>query len=123
VAEQTVVMYHNYDADKMKALEEDPNKKIISRKIEAYDTVHMLPLHMDPKSDFMLYRTTYVYVNIKPKESPRQDTLTPTSPGVRVPKTRGGTDEFIRAFWINGKPKCRIGYSYDFNRKMCRLIK
>ena len=123
MAEQTVVMYHNYDADKMKALEEDPNKKIISRKIEAYDTVHMLPLHMDPKSDFMLYRTTYVYVNIKPKESPRQDTLTPTSPGVRVPKTRGGTDEFIRAFWINGKPKCRIGYSYDFNRKMCRLIK
>ena len=122
MAEQTVVMYHNYDADKMKALEEDPNKKIISRKIEAYDTVHLLPLHMDPKADFMLYRTTYVYVNIKPKESPRQDTLTPTTPGVRVPKTRGDTDEFIRAFWINGKPKCRRGYSYDFRRKMCRRL-
>jgi len=56
------------------------------------------------------------------EKSPRQDTLT-SSPGVRVPKTRGGTDEFIRAFWIKGKPKCRKGYRYDFNKKMCRLIK
>ena len=56
------------------------------------------------------------------EKSPRQDTLTPTL-GVRVPKTRGGTDEFIRAFWVNGKPKCRRGYRYDFNKKMCRMIK
>ena len=51
------------------------------------------------------------------EESPRQDTRP------RVPKTRGGTDEFISAFWISGKPKCRKGYRYDFNKKMCRLIK
>jgi len=55
-------------------------------------------------------------------QSPRQDTLAST-PVARVPKTRGGTDEFISAFWVNGKPKCRKGYRYDFNRKMCRLIK
>ncbi len=52
-------------------------------------------------------------------QSPRQDTL---SVPRRVPKTRGDTDEFIRAFWINGKPKCRKGYSYDFKRKMCRRL-
>ena len=51
------------------------------------------------------------------EESPRQDTRP------RVPKTRGGTYEFISAFWISGKPKCRKGYRYDFNKKMCRLIK
>ena len=56
------------------------------------------------------------------KESPRQDTPTSTL-DVQVPKTRGGTNEFIRAFWVNGKPKCRTGYRYDFNKKMCRLIK
>ena len=42
-------------------------------------------------------------------QSPRQDTRP------RVPKTRGDTDEFISAFWINGKPKCRSGYTYDFS--------
>ena len=122
MAEQTVVMYHNYDADKMRALENDPNKKIISRKVEAYDTVHLLPLHMDPKADFMLYRTTYVYVDIKPKQSSRQDATSAPGAG-QGPKTRGDTNEFISAFWMKGKPKCRKGYKYDFNRKMCRLIK
>ena len=58
----------------------------------------------------------------KPSESPRQDMT--STPGVgQIPKTRGDTNEFISAFWINGKPKCRSGYSYDFRRKMCRLIK
>ena len=60
------------------------------------------------------------------KESPRQDTLTST-PGVRVPKTRGGTKssrapggaQTLKPFWSNGKPKCRKGYRYDFKRKMC----
>lgn len=60
-------------------------------------------------------------------QSPRQDTLTST-PGVQVPKTRGGTTKSSRApggaqtlkpFWSNGKPKCRKGYRYDFKRKMC----
>ena len=55
-------------------------------------------------------------------ESPRQDATSASKAG-QGPKTRGGTDEFISAFWVNGKPKCRIGYRYDFNRKMCRLIK
>jgi len=60
------------------------------------------------------------------KKSPRQDTLT-SSPGVRVPKTRGGTRssraagaaQTLKPFWSNGKPKCRKGYRYDFKRKMC----
>lgn len=60
------------------------------------------------------------------KKSPRQDTLTST-PGVRVPKTRGGTKssrgakapQTLKPFWSNGKPKCRKGYRYDFKRKMC----
>lgn len=52
-------------------------------------------------------------------QSPRQDMLSKP----RIPKTRGGTDEFISAFWVAGKPKCRKGYRYDFRRKMCRLVK
>ena len=56
------------------------------------------------------------------ERSPRQDATSAPRAG-QGPKTRGGTDEFISAFWVNGKPKCRIGYRYDFNRKMCRLIK
>ena len=57
-------------------------------------------------------------------QSPRQDTLSLQPLQFRrVPKTRGGTDEFIRAFWDNGKPKCRKGYRYDFTRKMCRLVR
>ena len=61
-----------------------------------------------------------VLVNSK---SSSQDTLSgrSTSPG-RVPKTLGDTNEFISAFWVNGKPKCRKGYTYDFRRKMCRRI-
>lgn len=57
-------------------------------------------------------------------KSPSQDALSgrSTSSG-RGPKTLGDTNEFISAFWVNGKPKCRQGYSYDFRRKMCRLIK
>lgn len=59
-------------------------------------------------------------------QSPRQDTPTST-PGVQVPKTRGGTKssrappgaQTLKPFWSNGKPKCRKGYRYDFKRKMC----
>lgn len=68
-------------------------------------------------------RTTIKRVR-KPSESPSQDALM-KEPGSfnRGPKTLGDTNEFISAFWINGKPKCRKGYRYDFRRKMCRLIK
>lgn len=55
-------------------------------------------------------------------QSPRQDATSAFRAG-QGPKTRGDTNEFISAFWVNGKPKCRIGYRYDFNKKMCRLIK
>ena len=70
-------------------------------------------------------RRTARHVRVpKISESPSQDTLT----GIfrnssRVPKTLGGTNEFINAFWVKGKPKCAKGYRYDFSRKMCRLIK
>lgn len=54
-------------------------------------------------------------------KSPGQDaTLASARQG---PKTPGDTNEFISAFWINGKPKCRKGYTYDFTRKMCRLVR
>jgi hypothetical protein len=57
-------------------------------------------------------------------QSPSQDTLSSKSlrSGARVPKTLGDTNEFISAFWVNGKPKCRKGYTYDFKRKMCRRL-
>ena len=55
------------------------------------------------------------------EQSPSQD-MTSARAG-QIPRTLGDTDEFISAFWINGKPKCREGYRYDFRRKMCRLIK
>ncbi len=56
-------------------------------------------------------------------KSPSQDTLSRRSTSSRrVPKTLGDTNEFISAFWINGKPKCRKGYTYDFKRKMCRRL-
>ena len=68
-------------------------------------------------------RRTARYITIpKVTQSPRQDATSADKAG-QGPKTRGGNNEFISAFWVNGKPKCRIGYRYDFNRKMCRLIK
>lgn len=66
-------------------------------------------------------RRTARHVRI-PIKSPSQDAT--LSPRLRQgPKTLGDTNEFISAFWVNGKPKCRKGYRYDFSRKMCRLIK
>ena len=63
------------------------------------------------------------YITIpKVTQSPRQDATSLSRSG-QGPKTRGDTNEFISAFWVNGKPKCRKGYRYDFSRKMCRLIK
>ncbi len=123
VETKTVTYYHNYDRKQMEALENDPNKVIISRKVDTYDTVHMLPLHLDPKANYMLYRTTYSYYDIEKTESPSQHPKTSTSSRFSRAKTLGDTNEFISAFWINGKPKCRTGYRYDFSSKMCRLIK
>ena len=117
----TVTYSHNYEKDKIEALESNPNVEIISRSTEVGDTVHLLPLHLEPNPAYLMYNTTYTYRIIPGIQSPRQDTLTSSS-DVRVPKTRGDTDEFISAFWINGKPKCRSGYTYDFRRKMCRRI-
>ena len=57
------------------------------------------------------------------EKSPSQDMTLSGSPGRQIPKTLGDTNEFISAFWVNGKPKCRKGYRYDFSRRMCRLIK
>ena len=61
-------------------------------------------------------------------QSPRQDATSAPKAG-QGPKTRGGTNssnfvnpkirEFISAYWVKGKPKCRKGYRYDFKRKMC----
>ncbi len=77
-----------------------------------------------PGSSLSMVGLGFVYNKIK--QSPRQDTPTST-PGVQVPKTRGGTrssrgaksPQTLKPFWSNGKPKCRKGYRYDFKRKMC----
>lgn len=37
---------------------------------------------------------------------------TKSSRGVKSPQT-------LKPFWRNGKPKCRVGYRYDFKRKLC----
>lgn len=123
MTEVTVTYSHNYDKDKIEALESDPNVSIISKKTVIGDSVHLLPLHLEPNPAYVMYYTTYTY-RIIPKQSPRQDALTPGKLSrSRGPKTRGDTNEFISAFWVNGKPKCKTGYRYDFSRKMCRLIK
>ena len=80
----------------------------------------------DAGSDFVGIGSKIYGMLLDNKESPRQDTLT-SFPGVRVPKTRGGTKssrgakspQTLKPFWSNGKPKCRKGYRYDFKRKMC----
>jgi hypothetical protein len=118
----TVSYYHNYDKDKIDRLESDPSIQIISRETLAADTTVLLPLHLEPQPAYLLYYTTYTY-RVK---SPSEDALMkePAFPGSfnRGPKTLGDTNEFISAFWVNGKPKCRQGYRYDFRRKMCRRI-
>ena len=95
---------------------------VIGVKSSVYDmgiVRHAYNPFMEPTSDQFFIRV------LVPRKSPRQDTLTSSNEVSfgRVPKTRGGTDDFISAFWVNGKPKCRKGYRYDFSRKMCRLIK
>ena len=123
MARQTVVLTHGMDDVKIREIEDNPDIVIYERRTDAYDTVHLLPLHLEPNPAYLRYRTTYVYEVVKPKrESPRQDATSADKAG-QGPKTRGDTDEFINAFWFNGKPKCRTGYRYDFNKKMCRLIK
>ena len=121
--EVTVTYSHNYEKDKIVALESDSNVEIISRNTVVGDTIHVLPLHLEPNPAYLMYNTTYTYRIIPDIQSPRQDALTPgNSSRSRGPRTRGDTDEFISAFWVNGKPKCRMGYTYDFRRKMCRRI-
>ena len=122
MTEVTVTYSHNYDKDKIEALESNPNVEIISRKTVIGDTIHLLPLHLEPNPAYLVYNTTYTYRIIPNIQSPRQD-ATLASKARQGPKTRGDTNEFISAFWVNGKPKCRKGYRYDFSRKMCRLIK
>jgi hypothetical protein len=119
--EVTVTYSHNYEKDKIDALESDPNVEIISRNTVVGDTIHLLPLHLEPNPAYLMYNTTYTYRIIPDIQSPRQDATSAVKAG-QGPKTRGDTDEFISAFWVNGKPKCRMGYTYDFRRKMCRRI-
>ncbi len=101
----------------------DPTYELISQTRDPVDIDRQRKLRTSRIriSTLTVRRARYITMPIV-TQSPRQDTLMPT-PGMRVPKTRGGTDEFIRAFWVKGKPKCRKGYRYDFNKKMCRLIK
>lgn len=120
---KTITYYHNYDQDKINELESNPNIEIIKRDTEAYDTVHLSPLHLEPHHSYIMYRTTFVYKVVPTtNQSSSQDATSAVKAG-QGPKTLGDTNEFISAFWVKGKPKCRKGYRYDFSRKMCRLIK
>jgi len=128
MSEVTVTYSHRYDKDKIDALESNPNVEIIRRKTVIGDTVHLLPLHLEPSPAYLVYQTTYTYRMILQIQSPSQDALTPgNSSRSRVPKTRGGTKssraaksaQTLKPFWSDGKPKCRKGYRYDFKRKMC----
>ncbi len=110
---------------------EDGDIEVINRTVERYpvELISWNPT-LDPQQTGAptvtrvrtLQFTGVIRRTLPVSESPRQDTLA-SAPGARVPKTRGGTDEFISAFWVSGKPKCRKGYRYDFNKKMCRIIK
>ena len=40
-----------------------------------------------------------------------------------LPKTADGNKKFLSAYWVKGKPKCKKGYTYDFRRKMCVLVR
>jgi hypothetical protein len=81
---------------------------------------------LDPQSTGAPVRTRIVVrrytgrkrVSRPVSQSPRQDATSASKAG-QGPKTRGGTNEFISAYWVKGKPKCRKGYRYDFKRKMC----
>ncbi len=107
---------------------EDNEEEVIAIKSERYpvDLVVWNPT-VDPQQSgapvvTRTHVTSYtgrVRIRRPIKRSPRQDTL---SVPRRVPKTRGDTNEFISAFWVKGKPKCRKGYTYDFKRKMCRRL-
>ncbi len=123
MARQTIVLSHGTDDEKIRELENNPNIIIHERRTGGYDTLHMLPLHLDPNFGYMRYRTTYVYEVIPESKSPSQHPKTSNSIRASRAKTLGDTNEFIGAFWINGKPKCRTGYRYDFIKKMCRIIK
>ena len=118
----TVTYSHNYQKDKIDALESDPNVEIINRKTWVGDTLYLMPLHKEPHPSYLMYNTTYTYRIIPKIQSPRQDATSVVKTG-QGPKTRGDTNEFISAFWVKAKPKCKRGYRYDFSRKMCRLIK
>ena len=65
------------------------------------------------RSTLTVRRARYITIP-KVTQSPRQDATSLSRSG-QGPKTRGDTNEFISAFWVNGKPKCRKGYRYDFS--------
>lgn len=104
---------------------EDGDSEVISLETDRYpiDFVSGSPM-TDPNIAPVATRVTArrytgrVRISRPVSQSPRQDVT--STPGVgQTPKTRGGTDEFISAYWVKGKPKCRRGYRYDFKRKMC----
>ncbi len=98
---------------------------------------------------FSLTRKTYSIVkgivsgDISIHESPRErylESLTQDEkPGISMPlvkpKTVSGNNKPLRPdsktssgqtskpFWVNGKPKCKKGFRYDFKRKLCVKIK
>jgi hypothetical protein len=110
----------------------DGKQEVTYRSSAIYDVGvirHAYNPFLEPTSDPQVIRISTYSVRSgrrsQPAESqsPSQDTLSMRSTSSRrVPKTLGDTNEFISAFWVKGKPKCRKGYTYDFRRKMCRRI-
>ena len=64
----TVTYSHNYQKDKIDALESDPNVEIINRKTWVGDTLYLMPLHKEPHPSYLMNNTTYTY-RIIPKRT------------------------------------------------------
>jgi hypothetical protein len=58
-----------------------------------------------------------------PSKSTSQDKKSGRSRSSVLPKTGVGNFRSRRPYWVNGKPKCKSGFRYDFKRKLCVKIK
>jgi hypothetical protein len=57
------------------------------------------------------------------KQSTVQDKKSGRSRSSVLPKTAVGNSSTRKPFWVNGKPKCKSGFRYDFKRRLCIKIK
>jgi len=58
-----------------------------------------------------------------PPKSTSQDKKSGRSRSSVLPKTDVGNFSTRNPYWVNGKPKCKSGFRYDFKRRLCIKIK